>query len=199
MAARLQRGEVPENRQFDALYPVSVRAMSASYWTPLRVALRAVQWLVDRPGARVLDVGAAAGKLCGVGAVATTGVFHGVEQRGDLVQVARTMAELLGTDRATFTQGLFDSLSPAAYDAFYLFNPFEENEDRTLAAADRNTTDGDDWFAGDVARAQTFLRGATPGARVVTYNGMGGPLPAEYELQQREIFRRPLELWIKRR
>lgn len=154
--------------------------------------------LAHTPGARVLDMGSGAGKFCCVGAVTTLAEFHGVEQRAKLVHYAREVAGLLGAERATFTQGPFDSLSPLDYDAFYLFNPFEENEDRSLAAADRRTEPGDDWVADDIRGAQAFLAAARVGARVVTYNGMGGPLPASYELLEREQLRCVLELWIKR-
>ena len=197
IAARLGRGEPVTNRQFDALYPLPLRTLSASYWTPMRVALQAARMLVDRPGARVLDIGSGAGKLCCIGAAATEGAFHGVEQRSMMVQSAREAAALLGVARATFSQGQFDALDPHAYDAFYLFNPFEENEDQSLAAADRKVQLGVDWFSDDVKRAQAFLGAARAGARVVTYNGMGGPLPAGFQLVERLKIPRALELWVK--
>lgn len=198
LAELFRAGGVPTNRQFDVLYPVAVRTMSASYWTPVRVALQAARMLVTAPGTRVLDIGSGAGKFCCVGASSTTGVFCGVEQRAQLVQYARNVAALLGAGRATFLQGTFGSLSPSDYDAFYLFNPFEENEDRSLAAGDRTAVPGDDWFLDDVRRAQSFLGAARPGTRVVTYNGLGGPMPAAYELLERVRFKRPLDLWVKR-
>lgn len=198
IAARLQNGDEVSNRQFDGIYPPAIREMSSSYWTPIRVALRAARLLVCKPGARVLDIGSGAGKFCCIGAASTSGAFHGVEQRSALVGHARNVAGLLGVPRATFTCGPFDALAPDAYDGFYLFNPFEENEDRSLAAADRPSAPGDDWFRDDVRRAQAFLSAARAGARVVTYNGIGGAMPAAYALVARERMRRALELWIKR-
>ena len=186
------------DRQLDSLYPPAVRPLSSSYWTPLRVALPAARMLVQKPGARVLDIGSGAGKFCCVGALATPGRFHGIEQRAELVRHAVDLGRLLGADRASFELGSFDKLDPGAYDGFYLFNPFEENEDRTLAAADREERPGDDWFLDDVRRAQAFLADARPGARVVTYNGLGGSLPASYELVERKKLRRSLESWVKR-
>lgn len=187
------------DRQLDALYPVDVRQMSASYWTPVRVALDAVRMLVVHDGTRVLDIGSGAGKLCCIGAILTNARFHGIEQRALLVNHARALATLLEAERAVFTCGSFESVAPEAYDAFYLFNPFEENEDRTLAAADRAQRPGDDWFLDDVRRARSFLGAARSGARVVIYNGFGAALPAEFELVERVQLRRALELWVKRR
>lgn len=198
LAAQLRAGEPVQNKQLDALYPPAIRALSASYWTPLPVALRAVQMLVRAPGDRVLDIGSGVGKLCGVGAVVTRGVFHGVEQRAELVRIAREFVHLLGTVRASFTHGSFEQMTARDYDAFYLFNPFEENEDRSLAASDRQEFPGDDWFHDDVRRAQEFLSEAKTGARVVTYNGISGPLPECYQRVERVSMRCELELWVKR-
>lgn len=198
IATRLASGLPVTDRQLDSLYPPAIRSLSSSYWTPLRVALPAARLLVAKPGARVLDIGSGAGKFCCVAALVTTAELHGIEQRSALVQHAGDLANLLGADRASFEQGRFETLDPGRFDGFYLFNPFEENEDRALAAVDREEQPGDDWFLDDVRRAQAFLEAARPGARVATYNGMGGPLPSSYELVERVQLRRALELWVKR-
>lgn len=197
IASELRAGAVVTDRQFDALYPLAVRDQSSSYWTPVRIARRAAQHLVTRPGVRVLDVGSGAGKFCCVAAASTLGVFQGVEQRAELVQYAREVAGLLDSGLASFTHAAFDALSPRDYDGFYLFNPFEENTDRSLAAADRVASPGDDWFHDDVERARAFLARARTGARVVTYNGIGGALPDGYELAYREKLGCVLEVWVK--
>src|SRR6185437_914320 len=56
---------------FDAIYPAPVRRVSASFWTPVSVAVRAADLLVDDPSTRVLDIGSGVGKFCIVGAAFT--------------------------------------------------------------------------------------------------------------------------------
>jgi len=64
---------------FDQLYPDHVRRLSAVHWTPIAAALRAAELLAPRCDARVLDIGAGAGKLCCVGAAAYAGSWHGID------------------------------------------------------------------------------------------------------------------------
>jgi SAM-dependent methyltransferase len=183
--------------QFDELYPMRFRGMSSTFWTPVQVARRAAELLVLDASTRVLDIGSGTGKFCLVGAASTAGDFYGIEQRHALVECARDVAGLLGPLRASFEHGLFDALDPESYDAFYLFNPFEENRYRPIERTDRIVGLADDCFRDDVCRAQAFLAGARPGARVVTYNGIGGPMPAQYDLVVRERLGCVLELWQK--
>lgn len=194
---RLRSGEPLTDSQFDELYPFEVRVMSATFWTPMRVALRAAKLLAKKPGTRVLDIGSGAGKFCILGALSTEGRFFGIEQRESLVDCAREMATVLGSANATFTHGLFDALNPEEYDAFYLFNPFEENKFSRAYQYDWKVTLGKERFTEDVRKAQHFLRGARPGTRVVTYNGMGGKLPWCYDLVEREQMGCAIEVWVK--
>ncbi|HEX7604202.1 MAG TPA: methyltransferase domain-containing protein [Polyangiaceae bacterium] len=197
IGARLRAGGPLTDSQFDELYPFAVRVMSTTFWTPVKVAQRAAKLLVRKPGCRVLDIGSGAGKFCLVGAMSTEGRFFGVEQRENLVDCARAMATLLGSSSATFTHGLFDSMNPEDYDAFYLFNPFEENKFAPDSQFDWTVTLGKERFKEDVRRAQQFLRGARPGTRVVTYNGMGAKLPWCYDLVEREQMGCAIEVWVK--
>lgn len=182
---------------FDRLFPRAIRGLSAMHWTPVEVALRAAKLLVTRPGTRVLDVGAGAGKFCLVGAMSTFGEYFGVERRADLVHSAQSIALALGVKNVTFCHGLFGALNPENYDAFYFFNPFEETKLSLHAGVDWSRLAGREHFDLEVQKAQQFLRGARPGTRVVTYNGMGGSLPWTYDLVHREDLDCPLELWVK--
>lgn len=194
---RLRSGEPLTDSQFDDLYPFEVRVMSATFWTPMRVAVRAASLLVRKPGTRVLDIGSGAGKFCLIGSLSTEGRFFGIEQRESLVDCARDMASVLGSSTATFAHGVFDSLNPEEYDAFYLFNPFEENKFSRAYQYDWKVTLGKERFTEDVRKAQHFLRGARPGTRVVTYNGIGGKLPWCYDLVAREQMGCAIEVWVK--
>lgn len=179
------------------LYPLPLRTMAPAYWTPISVALRASRLLVDKPLARVLDIGAGAGKFCTVGALTTEGTFFGVEQREHLVECAREVSALMGATDASFIHGVFSALDPADYDAFYFFNPFEENLWPKESQFDFTLDTAGERFAEDVRSARCFLRAAKQGTRVVTFNGMGGPLPRCYELVERDHMSCSLELWVK--
>ena len=50
--------------QFNQLYPVEVRSLSAKHWTPLQVAYKASNFLAADKNTTVLDIGSGAGKFC---------------------------------------------------------------------------------------------------------------------------------------
>ncbi|MBP9111669.1 MAG: methyltransferase domain-containing protein [Polyangiaceae bacterium] len=197
--AALRSGAPIGNEEFDDLLPEPIRAKSRIFWTPLDVALRASKMLVSEPGFRVLDVGSGAGKFCVVGALATEGEFVGIEQRAPLVECARDLAALVGATRATFTHGVFDALDPKNFDGFYFFNPFEENKFRDSSMSESDALRAENRFRTDVRNAQRFLRAARDGARVVTYNGLGGRMPRTYSLLHSVELGCTLELWVKDR
>lgn len=113
--------------EFDSIYPPEVRALSRVHWTPAAIARRAAKFLVTKPGTKVLDIGCGPGKFCIVGALSTPGQFTGVEQRENLVQVARTVLFKAKIWNARIMQANITEVDFSRYDAFYLFNPFMEN------------------------------------------------------------------------
>jgi SAM-dependent methyltransferase len=188
------RGWVRDH-EFDALYPRWVRVLSRRHWTPVEVALRAVELLVDgKPNARILDVGSGPGKFCLVGALAGAGTFVGMERRPELVEIASNVARRLGVgERTEFGTGDAFVLDWARFDGVYLFNPFADD---LGSVVDRMAV----WprFAEAVGAANKQLARLPRGARVVTYHGYGGPFPPGFERTVSE--RRgsgPLDLWIK--
>lgn len=194
--AALRSGAPLTNDEFDELYAADIRAKSQVYWTPLEVAVRTAKMLADTPGCRVLDIGSGAGKFCVVGALVTEGEFVGVEQQAPLVECARELASLVGATNATFVHGAFDTMNPEDFDAFYFFNPFEENKFVDPSDPDANILLLEERFRTDVRNAQRFLRRARKGTRVLTYNGMGGRIPRSYSLLDRVEMRCTVELWV---
>jgi SAM-dependent methyltransferase len=194
----LRRGEPVEDEDFDAFYPSDVRARAGVYWTPVSVAARAAKLLATEPGTRVLDVGAGIGKFCIVGAAATDARFVGVEHRERLVAVARAAAADCGVARVRFVHGGLDAVDASEFDAFYFFNPFEENIWGAEDQLDQSVPLSRERFAADIARAERLLAAARPGARVATYHGFGGAMPRGYRHAHREPHPRSyLDLWIK--
>ena len=187
VASHLRRGCEVSDTAFDELYPDAVKRASGVHWTPVRVCVRIVELLRLERGARLLDVGAGAGKFCIVAAAMSGARVRGVERQGALAQIARETARRLDVD-VEIAEGTFDTEDPERFDALYLFNPFTE----TLVLpglvrevpADRFGRRG----AEDVAAAERFLEKARTGARVVTFCGFGGAVPVGYA-------RRALEMW----
>jgi SAM-dependent methyltransferase len=196
----LLRGEPLTDSDFDSVYPLGIRRASRRFWTPLQTARRAATLLAGAGARSVLDVGAGVGKFALV-AVATVPHLHvvGIEQRAQLVQVARTARVKLTLESATFVHGNATDLSWHDYDGLYFYNSFAENlfarsdwlDDRAELTGAR--------FARDVLRTVTGLRTARVGTVVVTFHGSSGRIPRSYELCHEEASGSGrLRLWVKR-
>ena len=184
---------------FDRVYPPSVQRVSSRFWTPVDVALTATGWLKDFGADAVLDVGSGAGKFCIVASLAADVAITGIEQRTQLVDAARAAAVCYGAN-VSFSQGTLESVDPARYDAFYLFNPFAEN----LYSADEQYDDSVELSERrcfrDLALVERWLDVASVGKCVVTYHGFGGRIPSTYSLMRSAPRRGDhLRLWQKRR
>lgn len=162
------------------MYPPEIREMSRVHWTPVSVARQAAEFLVRRPGSRVLDVGCGPGKFCMVGALMTDGDFTGIEQRRHLCELAMTRIRQVGLQNANVLHGNVVNLDFSSFDAFYLFNPFEENLEQSLKI------DADVPLSGALYEqytehvARELLR-APLGTRVATYCGACEEVPLGYE------------------
>ncbi len=158
--------------------------------------MRATRLLVDRPGARLLDIGSGAGKFCIIAAAVANARVSGVEQRGHLVEVASQTAASFGVD-VDFRTGTLADCHPRHFDGFYLFNPFAENLCSSTHRLDDTVELSEARFVRDVAGVEYFLRGASVGTRVVTYCGFGGHMPRGYVRVLRERAGGILELWVR--
>jgi SAM-dependent methyltransferase len=185
--------------EFDQLLPRMWREKSEVHFTPVDVARRAAALLVDRPGARVLDVGAAVGKFCLVGASATPDAyFVGVERRKHLVRVAETLARKLALTNVTFTCGDAVEVDWSQFDAFYLFNPFAEHLPGAVYILDDTIALDPEYFLFYIHFVRARLAEARLGTRVVAYHGFGASPPPGYVLRSDEqIGTDRLELWVK--
>ena len=183
---------------FDLIFPERVRIRSLDFWTPVEVARRAAEFLAPEPTARVLDVGSGVGKFCIVGAATTGASFSGVEHRPHLVEIAKRAARRFDALRVDFTVGTIEEVEWFNFDAFYLFNPFEENVFATPSALDRSVVLSEARFWADVAFVERRLARLPVGARVATYHGFGGRIPPSYELvAQHPVCGAVLRFWIK--
>lgn len=180
------------DRSFDTLVPHELRHLSATHWTPVRVAVRAASLLAAGKRTRVLDVGAGVGKVCAIGALSGEGTWTGVEHHAPLVATAGDLARALGVaDRTRFVQADAFALDWSEYDALYFYNPFEPPLLRDAGAPP----------SAQIARVQRRLVALRPGTRVVTLHGFGGAMPACFELHYHEHVRSTgldLALWVRR-
>lgn len=186
------------DEEFDAIYPEWIGELSTMFWTPIEVAQRALALLECERGQRVLDIGSGCGKFCTVGAVCTDAEFFGVEQREDLVEIARGLATKHSLAQIEYRTGDMSELDWSDFDTFYLYNPFYEQTsgpwvqiDDTIAYSRETQTDY-------VRSVEAKLGDLPSGTRVCTYFGFGGSFPTDYTKLVYEHFERgPLELWVK--
>jgi SAM-dependent methyltransferase len=184
-----------EDHRFDLVYPPEVRALSRVHWTPVMVARAAAEFLAGEPGTRVLDIGCGPGKFCVAAAVATEGSFTGVEQRMGLCEMARWVIRRANLPNARIIHGDATEVDFSNFDAFYLYNPFEENLDANfkIDTTVRLSTDIYEKYTGQVARQ---LAAAPLGTRVATFGGSCEEVPMGYEYAQSTVDHR-LKFWKK--
>lgn len=183
--------------EFDQAYPEPLQKMSRWQWTPVEVARQAARFLVTEPGTRVLDVGCGPGKFCAIGATATEGHFTGIEQRERLVFTARRMLLNYRIPRVEILHANVMEVSFRLFDAFYLYNPFEENIVPALCIDSEVELQPELYGTySEYVREQLFL--APVGTRVVTYWGNCKEIPEDYFCKH-TAFDGNLKFWIKRR
>ena len=197
----LRSGGTISDAEFDQLYPRRVRERSERYWTPVGVALRVAALVAPKPHTRVLDVGAGCGKLCCLAALASDGLWCGVERDPDLVATSYAASIMLGVDhRTSFALGDMTTIDWTAFDALYFYNPFEA----ALFAGGALQEPFDSslqWmmYNRELAIVEDRLAEMPSGTRIVTYQGFGGSMPSSFVLAYRDpVGAEFLSLWIKR-
>jgi SAM-dependent methyltransferase len=150
---------------------------------------------VTKPGTRVLDIGCGPGKFCVAAAMATNGHFTGVEQREHLAAVARYMVRKHCLSNVEIIHANITEIDFGKYDAFYLYNPFQENS-TFLGAIDFTVELSEELYQKYIRYVATQLALAPAGTRVVTYAGVCEEIPDGYELK-RVSSTYSLKLWVK--
>ncbi len=115
------------DKEFDKVFKPKIRFVSEIHFTPVEVAKSASQYLTNDLATRVLDIGSGCGKFCFLGAMTTKGIFTGVELRKTFHDESLKMAAESGLNNIYFIHSNITDISFEAYDAFYIFNPFQEN------------------------------------------------------------------------
>jgi SAM-dependent methyltransferase len=183
------------DQQFDSIYPRSIQNLSCRHWTPVEVCRKAAQWLVTARGTRVLDVGCGPGKFCIVAAASTPGDFTGVEQRAHLASIALGILRTYGISRVRIITANVTNIRFSQFDAFYIFNPFEENVLPSLRIDDAVELQPR-LYAEYSAHVSDQLALTPPGTRVVTYCGDWIEIPDCFECAE-DACAGQLKLWIR--
>ena len=181
--------------RFSELLPKHLQKASRVYFTPVRIAIIATQWLTEEGQKKILDIGAGVGKFCIVGARYSNSHFHGVEYRPSLVEVANNLIKHFELENASMLQGNIVEVDFLKFDAFYLYNPFYEN---LLASRCLNN---EVELAGPLygyyfKYTEQQLERTKPGTRLVTFHGNNFEVPGSFSIVK-EAEGGALKLWIK--
>jgi hypothetical protein len=197
--ASMRAGMPPADRSFDLHMSEELRSVSGTYWSPLVVAMRAAEWLDELGIETAVDIGSGAGKFCVAAALAGRGRFIGLEHRPRLVAAARALADHFGVaDRVTFVEDTLGEGPIPTAEAYYLYNPFGENQFWYGERLDDDVELSEDRFARDVAATEALFREVPLGTCVITYNGFGGRMPADFEaVRVDRTLPNMLRLWRK--
>ncbi|MBT1698410.1 class I SAM-dependent methyltransferase [Fulvivirgaceae bacterium PWU4] len=183
------------DEDFNEIYPEHIRALARKHWTPVAVAKTASEFLVARRGTRVLDIGSGAGKFCMIGAANTKGHFTGIEQRPELVELSKKLSASYGLPNTDFIHANVTSIRFRDYDAFYLYNPFQENIDvrHRIDETVRLSTELYDAYSIHTINQLSTL---PSGARLATYWTPSAVVPANFKLVD-TLYKGNLNLWEK--
>ena len=118
-----------------------------------------------------------------------------MEQRQQLAKLAETTIERAQVSNAEIIHANVTEIEFGNYDAFYLFNPFEENLFKT-GKIDSSVKLSRALYAQYTRHVAAQFARAPMGTRVVTFGGLCEEVPICYECQ-RSSFGGTLKLWQK--
>ncbi len=168
--------------EFNSIYPEKIKRHSRRHWTPIEIAKQASDFLVTKPGTRVLDIGSGPGKFCMLGATYTKGYFTGVEQRKKLIELSNKLSKRYRIPNVNFIHANITTINFKQYDAFYFFNSFYENIDRSAKIDDTVDPHVELYILYHAYIYQQFSL-AKIGTRLVTYWSTLKEVPPSYELK----------------
>lgn len=183
------------DKEFDQIYPKRIRELSYIHWTPIEVALLAVQWLDPDSNTKVLDIGAGVGKFCIIAAMQKKAKYFGLEMREDLVNVFQDTIDMLGLGDVQIIHDNVLNVEFKDFDAFYYYNPFCEQIaingkiDNTIEFSQDKYREYEDYVIDQLDTTKV-------GTKIVTYCSETFTLPSSYELKNM-YFDGKLALWEK--
>jgi predicted RNA methylase len=186
-----------DDKIFDKyVYPEKIQKISSVHWTPISIAMKASDLLVKNEMDRVLDIGSGAGKFCVIGALYTKGTFHGVEQRRVLHIISKKLIKEFEVTNVKFIHSNIDRIKFSDYNAFYFFNPFEENI-YTKNRIDDNVLLSFSKYMQYTIYVRNEFEKLPINTRIVTYCSDHEMIPSGY-IQQYQNSNDRLSLWVKK-
>lgn len=184
-----------DDGDFNKIYPDKIRKLAKKHWTPVPVARLVTEFLVEKDGTKVLDIGSGAGKFCMIGAVHTNGLFTGVEQRADLVRISNKISKLYDLRNVNFIHSNITAIDFRSYDAFYFYNSFYENIAIHNKIDDSISTDMGLYHSYSMYLFEQLC--CLPiGTRLATYHTSEKIIPMSYQLQFKSS-NHLLKFWVK--
>lgn len=181
---------------FHKLYPPRIQKLADKHWTPLKVAKHAAEFLVPGDGAKVLDIGSGAGKFClAASHFKPNGLFYGIEQRKELLDIAVEAEYNLGLDNVAFLHGNFTQLDFTQFNHFYFYNSFYENIEGT-DKIDYKIQHSLPLYNYYNTYLFSQLKKMPAGTRVATYYNWEDQMPPGYYIVKTE-FDKLLKFWMK--
>jgi SAM-dependent methyltransferase len=190
----LKLGFSLKDKDFDKIYPQQIQNLSFNHWTPHNVAIKAARNLVKNCYTKVLDIGCGVGKFCFIGSAVTGANFTGVEQREDLVEIARNSLRFYNVSNVNIIKANITQINFLDYDAFYFFNPFYEN---LIAHSDKSINGfSTDLYYEYTEYVKKQLELMPVGTKIATYYGLHDEIPLSYDVISTE-FEGALKVWEK--
>ncbi|KAF2508667.1 methyltransferase domain-containing protein [Flavobacterium zhairuonense] len=192
----LRSRKTVDDSVFDAIYPEWIQKLADRHWTPVEIARIAADYLADEPNKKILDIGSGAGKFCLVGACSTQGRFYGVEQREPLIKLSKEIAQKNNIGNVEFIHSNIDEVSFASYQAFYFYNSFFENLDRSCPI-DKTVHLGSELYYAYSSYVREQLELTPAGTKLATFWSNRDEIPDSFDLEI--SFGNVLHFWKKRR
>jgi SAM-dependent methyltransferase len=190
------KSNIPVNdNKFDSIYPQKLRRTSEFHFTPIQVAKISAQFLVSKPGTKVLDIGSGAGKFCMIGSICTDGYFVGIEQRKSLHMLSNRISKTYHLENIEFIHSNITEVDFKQFDAFYFYNSFYENINplgKIDSAVDLNRKLYTDYSV----YVRNQLDDMPIGTRLVTYFSYLKEIPDSYTLRSKK-YDDKLKMWEK--
>jgi SAM-dependent methyltransferase len=181
--------------EFDDIYPDEIQYLSKRHFTPIKIAKMAAEYLAETPKTRILDIGSGVGKFCMIGCCHTEAHFTGVEQRENLHQLSKEIAEEYELNNVDFIHSNIMDIDFSAFDAFYFFNAFFENilQDDSI---DKELELNKELFFKYSIYVRKQLGKMPLGTKLVTYFAYSEEIPLHYKVVSVHLEGK-LKMWEK--
>ena len=165
---------------FDSIYPKKYQEHSERHFTPLKIAVKASQLLVDKPSDKILDIGSGVGKFCCIGSSLTGAHFYGVEKRKTLTNVSNKIKATYKLKQAHFINDDFTNVDFTQFNGVYFFNSFHENFDETcvLDETSKVSLKAYQQYHSDL---MSKLNECETGTKLVTFHTFKNKIPSSFQ------------------